>query len=258
MKGAGIGTAALALGGFGLTPRRANAQALTDADVRAAIGTTLADNEIQGVGTLGTVTGGSQMPFSNKHIMQYAQEIACDERNHVLFLRGALGDAAVARPQIDLDMSFTNLARAAGIIGPSDTFSPSIDDNSFLLGAFIFEDVGVTAYHGAATSITDPTYLSAAAGILAVEAYHASGVRVRLLQAGLIDPVAKISALRATLLGAADDQGIVLDGKANVVPTDDNSIAFARTPQHVLNIVYGDGAASNYLFFPNKLNGTIA
>jgi hypothetical protein len=274
LKGAGFGAAVAAFAALGLPAPSARAQSLTDADIlnfalnleyleaefylQAAFGKTLTHGESTGVGTLGKVTGGAMVPFTDTKIMQYAQEIARDELDHVLFLRSALGSAAVARPAINLQTSFTTLAQAAGFIKAGQTFDPFASDANFLIGAFVFEDVGVTAYHGAATAISNPAYLTAAAGILAVEAYHASLLRVKLFEAGLAAPVAKISALRAKLSGAADDQGVVKNGHANIVPVDANAIVFSRTPQQVLNVVYGGGASSDFLFFPDKLNGAIS
>ncbi len=48
-----------------------------------------------------------------------------------------------------------------------------------------------------------------------------------------------ISKARGGLDGVgSDDQGISVNGTSNIVPTDENGIAFGRTPGHVLNIVY--------------------
>ena len=67
--------------------------------------------------------------------------------------------------------------------------------------------------------------------------------------------IGAISALRAKL-GNGKDQGIVdANGNANIVPTDDNSIAFGRTPRNVANIVFGMQGATSGLFFPNGLSG---
>ncbi len=221
----------------------------------------------KGTGTTGTVTGPTTaVDFgTNTAVMQYAQEIANDEITHVKFLRTALGKFAVAEPSIDVsDAVFTAAANAAGITG---AFSPYASPTAFILGAFVFEDVGVTAYHGAAPFIKNPAYLSAAAGILAVEAYHAAEVRLQLLQAGdpYITYANDISALRDAASAAADgvqgtDQGVTVGGVANITPVDANAIAFARSFAAVLNIVYLNATATPVSggFFPNGLNGRIS
>ena len=228
--------------------------------LRAVTGKGLKDSQVDGKGKLGEVTGGYQVKFETKLGKQYAQEIAGDENAHVDFLRKALGDAKVARPQIDLQDAFTAAATAAGVIKKGETFDPFKDETSFLLGAFIFEDVGVTAYKGAAPLVANKTFLEAAAGILAVEAYHAGLVRTLLLAGGAADPAGKISDARDSLDGKDDlDQGIVdSDGNANIVPTDPNGIAFSRSAGQVLNIAYLNPAkVTSGGFFPAGVNGEI-
>ncbi len=203
----------------------------------------------------GAVTGGAAVPFKTPAIQAYATEIANDEMAHVLFLRQALGSAAVDRPAIDLLNSFNAAAAAAGI---GSSFNPFADEDSFIVGAFVFEDVGVTAYHGAASLISSGTNLAYAAGIYATEAYHAGEIRTLIAELG--DPYLtyanQISALRAAAGGGAETP---VSG-STIVAADSNSIAYDRTTDQVLHIVYLDataGVVSKGGFFPNGLNGAI-
>ena len=235
-----------------------------------------------GVGTQGTVSGGSKVPFSTIQAGSYATETAVEEGKHVATLQGALGSLAVSQPAINLGTSWQTLAGAANSVTPAGAipanFSPYAADADFLVGAYVFEDVGVTAYHGAASLLTVSANLMVAAGILAVEAYHAGLIRTTLNALdptgalGLVGYTTSISALRAALAAAAasttpntydptpDDYGLAasqvsLAGGSNVTATHIvdvdftasdavNCICFARTTAQVVNIVTGGGKVS--------------
>ena len=184
---------------------------------------------ITGLGAQGTVitkSGGPsacKVPFTNSLVQSYATEITTEEQNHVKFLRSALGGLAVAQPQIDLYNSFNALWNAVVAFlytdqklpipsGTPTTFDPFATDANFLLGSYIFEDVGVTAYSGAAPLLITTPYLSPAAGIQGVEAYHAGLIRTTIAAldqsattlgpAGTLKTIATaISGVRASLDG---------------------------------------------------------
>lgn len=245
----------------------------------AAYGTGLAPADIGS--NPGTVTGGQKVTFTSPTNQAYAMEIADEEQKHVQFLRAALqaatGAPPISRPTIDFTNSFPALASAAGL---GSGFTGFANDTQFLLASYIFEDVGVTAYHGAAPLISNKAYLDRAAGILAVEAYHAGLIRTVLFVNGLASQTAAIANLRATLAGTAgttnvDDRGVGTTALPSIVdcsnslngsllggfptnnPPGNNAIAYDRTTRQVLNIVYGAVGATKGLFFPNGLNGVI-
>jgi hypothetical protein len=206
-----------------------------------------------------TVKTNPMVPFQDPLLKQLAAEITMDEQNHVKFLQSALGSAAVAQPNIDLMNSFNALASAAGL---GSTFDPFASETNFLLGAFIFEDVGVTAYQGAAGLISSKTYLDKAIGIHNVEAYHAAAIRTRIFQAGTTAQTISqaIAATRAKLDGTGnDDIGVgITNGAATIVDNNAQGMTYARTTAQVLSIVYGGGAAgTGGAFYPNAMNGNI-
>jgi hypothetical protein len=268
----------------------ANGSGLTAADMAAPSG-------YSGAFTQGTIKTSGNIPVTSvasgsAGALTAAQqniinEIAYEEQSHVRFLRSALGSAAVPCPALDLTF-FSSLANATTLATPvtgAGAFTPYTSFNNFLIGAFIFEDVGVTAYSGAAplitTTATGKTYLTAAAGILAVEAYHAgyvrtaiTGISIATSSATLINTANAVEALRATLTvgnsappstsGSVETKLTLptsFSTPSAIVACDATAaVGFSRNVNQVHHIVYGSptvGVKSGG-FFPNGTNSIFA
>ncbi len=272
--------------------------------LRAATGSGLSTADIgSGTSTTGTGAGSVTVPATTKVPVaagsfqsNIINELAYTEQQHVRALRKALGSSAVARPAIDLTNGFAAGATAANGIMSSlpqipSSFSPFANFDSFVVGGFLFEDVGVTAYNGAAPLISTAGitagYLAVAAGIMSVEAYHGGMLRSYLSANGITQGTTayayplyanRLELVRAAL-GGGNETALAGFGAnpttaataiaSTVVPADTNALAYHRTTDQVLHIVYGtfsNTAGSSTVsagvtkggFFPAGLNGNIS
>ena len=87
-------------------------------------------------------------------------QVASHEQTHANLLKAALGDSAVQ---------------------PCQYAFPYTDVKSFLVFACGLENIGTSAYLGAAQYISDPQYLTIAGSILTVEARHQGFINAPVL-----------------------------------------------------------------------------
>lgn len=190
---------------------------------------------VTGSGNQGATTGGAQVAFSNTLLFanDIALEIANDERTHVTLLRTAIAGAGLtpaAKPAINLAALGLGFASQA----------------EFLTLARIFEDIGVTAYAGAAPLIVDKNYLGVAARILAAEAEHTANIRLQVARA------------RATSPQLDSVDVVPPPSGTRFFSLDANALSAIRTPGQVLYLAFGNQAnVAAGGFFPNGVNGTM-
>ena len=210
----------------------------------------------------------TKVPFESAATSNFALQLANDEIGHATSIREVItseGGVPINQPLINLNSSWTTLAMAAGLISTGQAFDPFATEANFFVGAYVLEDVCVSALCGAAALITNPTNLAYAGSILGVEGYQVGLIRSYLSEIGGDVATDAISTLRATLAnaitptGVPDDVGTGAEGNPfNFTNGDVNAQAFRRTPQQVLAIAYGTTAvgATGGGFFPNGANGT--
>src|SRR6201985_1723154 len=183
----------------------------------------------------GETTGGSQGVFDNNEIFSrdIAAEIGSNERAHVALLRAALGTAAVAKPNINLN----GLGMGFG------------SQRDFLTVARILEDIGVTAYTGAAGMLKTPGVITTAARLLAAEAEHAGSIHTQ---------VAKLKIASSAVDGTDLIPPPSGKGTQYLSINLSNGLAATRTAGQVLYLAFGMQAkARQGGFIPTGLNGKI-
>ncbi|KAI3959860.1 hypothetical protein MKW92_015195 [Papaver armeniacum] len=174
------------------------------------------------------------------------------------------------RPLLDLSAkSFAKVMDSAFGFALVPPFDPYANELNYLLATYLVPYVGLTGYVGSSHLFKGDRSKKLAAGLLAVESAQDAVVRAYLYERAMQRCAHMISQLRDKLGGdGLKDEGIVVppamgaEGKiaGNVIAGNDYSVAFRRTPQEILRIVYG-GNGSEHVpggFFPNGANGTIA
>jgi Ferritin-like domain len=184
----------------------------------------------------GQTIGGKKLSFNNAAQVlsaQIAAEIGSDERAHVVLLRSALGSQAIAKPNLNLN------ALGFGFDSQDD----------FLRLSRIFEDIGVSAYAGAAGLLTTPAIITTAARILATEAEHVSSVRTQMAVLNITTPKLDGADLIPPPSGTRFQ---VLSINAS------NGLPATRTPGEVLYLAFGNKEnATEGGFFPSGVNGAL-
>ena len=183
----------------------------------------------------GTTTGGSKVSMSNSLVFTPAitAEIGSDERAHVVLLRSFLGSLAIAKPNLNLN--------ALGFGFGSE--------GEYLSLARIFEDIGVTAYAGAAYLLSTPFVIQTAARILATESLHVGTLHTQVARLNVTTPV----------LDGADLVPPPVGAQNQYLPINiSNGLPALRSVPQVLALGYGGTGLTQGGFFPLGINGAFA
>jgi len=165
-------------------------------------------------------------------------QIASHESDHVSLLSGALGNASVAA----CEYSF-----------------PYTDVASFISLASLIENVGVSAYAGAAQYITDANYLTVAAIILSTEARHQAWQNSAVLNAqpwsGPYDTplgLDMVYTIASQFITSCPDSNAALPVKSL------GALTFSGNPGETVQFTFNDPhTATNYAIFYSGL-GSVA
>ncbi|XP_047961251.1 desiccation-related protein PCC13-62-like [Salvia hispanica] len=183
------------------------------------------------------------------------------------------------RPLLNLSAaSFATVINTAVGKTLQPPFDPYASDINYLLASYLIPYVGLTGYVGANPKLKSSTSKKLVAGLLGVESGQDAVIRALLYERAkskvhpyrftVAELTDKISNLRDKLgKNGTKDEGLIVrpaegaEGRiaGNVLAGDKNSLAYDRTPEEILRIVYASGKETHPGgFYPKGASGNIA
>ncbi|XP_075652716.1 ferritin-like catalase Nec2 [Castanea sativa] len=212
-------------------------------------------------------------PFTRDVIKQFALQ----EVGHLRAIQSTV--KGFPRPLLNLSAeSFAKVVDSAFETKLVPCFDPYRNGLNFLLASYLIPYVGLTGYVGASAKLQDPKSKRLVAGLLGVESgqdavirallYKYKNIKVRPYGKTVAEFTSRFSQLRDKLGNAGvKDEGLVVpkdEGAeglitGNVLAGDKYSVAYDRTPEEILRIVYGSGDERKPGgFYPKGADGRIA
>ncbi|GAV71680.1 Ferritin_2 domain-containing protein, partial [Cephalotus follicularis] len=212
-------------------------------------------------------------PLTKDVILQFALQ----EVGHLRAIKSTV--KGFPRPLLDLSVaSFAKVmdhAFGRPLVPPFDPYASGLN---FLIASYLVPYVGLTGYVGANPKLQAAASKRLVAGLLGVESGQDAVIRALLYERAMVKVAPygitvaeftnRISILRNKLGKAGlKDEGLIVpkfqgaEGKimGNILAGDQYSVAYARTPEEILRIVYGGGNENvPGGFYPKGADGRIA
>ncbi len=214
----------------------------------------------------GPVIGGRKVNFATPIVKAFVEEAAIGTAAHIPLIREFLaevGERPYPASSIELERSFASMARGAAILQGDRSFDVFASESDLILGAFMLEDVGLTACVHALQSSRIKWARELLVGLHGSLASRTAIVRAFLYDAGLAHETNAIAVFRqksCCLYGTVYqdcDHGVGDRHSSTMMPVDGRALAWGRTIEQCAAILGGVGQSTRHAFFPAGINALL-
>ncbi|EFJ19519.1 hypothetical protein SELMODRAFT_233386 [Selaginella moellendorffii] len=229
--------------------------------------------------------GGRKARLSTR-MEHVAKELGLQSTGHIRAIHDKLDKQSICRPLLNISVGVWDSLISKALIhnhtevdgGGSLHFDPYENDANFLIAAYVIPYIGLNTLIDSSNRVTGIQARKLVSGLMGVQAGQDAVIRTLLFEImeNKLRPynvtVAKLTSLVSDLrhkldhtrkadegLSVHQNRGAEKQVNGNLISANDYSMAISRSPQQVLQVLYGTGDASvPGFFFPKGANGKIA